>query len=158
MPPRRNPLRPPTGGGGPGAARSLTPRPIFPSPASPRSAPPSTSPSPIVRPALFKGGSPLINRLGREWSLALAKKMLPPDGSQQPGDIKLIRLLSLLPQSPRDLQAAQGIWWTSAREALAPPAAQRDPSSCARARGGRIAQAPLQPKRRLSSSRLRLIH
>ena len=59
-----------------------------------------------VHPALFKVGSPLINRLVREWSLDLVNETLPLDGQQQLGDVKIIRLLYLLPQSQRELQAA----------------------------------------------------
>ena len=59
-----------------------------------------------VRPALFKGGGPLINRLVREWSLDLVSEMLPLDGQHRLGDVRIIRLLYLLPQSQRDLQAA----------------------------------------------------
>ena len=59
-----------------------------------------------VHPAHFKVGSPLINRLVREWSLDLVNETLPLDGQQQLGDVKIIRLLYLLPQSQRELQAA----------------------------------------------------
>jgi transcriptional regulator with XRE-family HTH domain len=62
-----------------------------------------------VRPALFKSGGALVHRLVREWSLELVKEMLPFDGQQQPNDVKILRLLYLLPQSQQDLQAALAI-------------------------------------------------